>query len=385
MFSLKIGLLAGVLIASPFVFSQLWLFVAPGLYAKEKKVVMPFVFFVDAALRRRRVVRASRRVPVDVAVLRELRRTTTSTFMPTLKDTSLVLREDGPRPRRRVPDADAGVLPGALRHRDARSSCCKQFKYAVLIIFIIAAVVTPSADLVNAVRSSPRRCWCSTSSASASPGCSARRRRPKTYEADEASMMTVDAHSRRRPSSWCSVGAGGGLLGSARSSRPQDRVIGARTRIYAAALAAVESEYVEPVDATQLVYGSIDGMLRTLDPHSTLLRPEGLRADARAAGRPLLRHRHQHRRRSTATSRSRRSSRARPRTARASAAATSSRAVGERRARKGWTHRRGRQARQGPEGHDGRHLDPPAGRRTADRSHGRARRDQHRDACARRS
>jgi len=45
MFSLKIAMLAGVILASPFLFSQLWLFVAPGLYAKEKKIVIPFVLF----------------------------------------------------------------------------------------------------------------------------------------------------------------------------------------------------------------------------------------------------------------------------------------------------------------------------------------------------
>jgi sec-independent protein translocase protein TatC len=45
MFSLKIGALAGLVLASPFVFSQVWLFVAPGLYAREKKVVLPFVLF----------------------------------------------------------------------------------------------------------------------------------------------------------------------------------------------------------------------------------------------------------------------------------------------------------------------------------------------------
>jgi sec-independent protein translocase protein TatC len=43
MFEVKLVLLVGVLIASPFIFAQLWLFIAPGLYAKEKKVVIPFV------------------------------------------------------------------------------------------------------------------------------------------------------------------------------------------------------------------------------------------------------------------------------------------------------------------------------------------------------
>ncbi len=45
MFSLKLSALAAVIVAAPFIFSQVWLFVAPGLYAREKRVVLPFVFF----------------------------------------------------------------------------------------------------------------------------------------------------------------------------------------------------------------------------------------------------------------------------------------------------------------------------------------------------
>jgi sec-independent protein translocase protein TatC len=43
MLEFKIGLLGGLLIASPFIFAQLWFFVAPGLYTREKRIVMPFV------------------------------------------------------------------------------------------------------------------------------------------------------------------------------------------------------------------------------------------------------------------------------------------------------------------------------------------------------
>jgi sec-independent protein translocase protein TatC len=39
----KIGLMAGLIIASPLVLTQVWLFIAPGLYAKEKKLAIPFV------------------------------------------------------------------------------------------------------------------------------------------------------------------------------------------------------------------------------------------------------------------------------------------------------------------------------------------------------
>ena len=39
----KIGLMAGLILASPLVFSQIWLFIAPGLYKHEKKLALPFV------------------------------------------------------------------------------------------------------------------------------------------------------------------------------------------------------------------------------------------------------------------------------------------------------------------------------------------------------
>jgi sec-independent protein translocase protein TatC len=40
---MKVGLLAGVFVASPVVLYQIWLFVAPALYSHEKRYVIPFV------------------------------------------------------------------------------------------------------------------------------------------------------------------------------------------------------------------------------------------------------------------------------------------------------------------------------------------------------
>jgi sec-independent protein translocase protein TatC len=40
---LKLSMMGGLLLTIPIIFYQLWAFIAPGLYAKEKKYVVPFV------------------------------------------------------------------------------------------------------------------------------------------------------------------------------------------------------------------------------------------------------------------------------------------------------------------------------------------------------
>jgi sec-independent protein translocase protein TatC len=42
---LKVALYGGLFVAAPWVLFQLWLFIAPGLYKREKKVVIPFLAF----------------------------------------------------------------------------------------------------------------------------------------------------------------------------------------------------------------------------------------------------------------------------------------------------------------------------------------------------
>ena len=42
---IKTAFVAALLLAAPFIFYEIWMFVAPGLYQKEKKYVIPFVVF----------------------------------------------------------------------------------------------------------------------------------------------------------------------------------------------------------------------------------------------------------------------------------------------------------------------------------------------------
>ncbi len=40
---IQVGLIGGAILASPFILYQVWLFIAPGLYQKEKRFVIPFM------------------------------------------------------------------------------------------------------------------------------------------------------------------------------------------------------------------------------------------------------------------------------------------------------------------------------------------------------
>ena len=112
MLYLRIALIAGLFIAAPLIFWQVWLFVAPALYAQGTALRDSVHRPVEHRRHCRRGVFALRGVPADVAVLREL-----------LERARLVhaahrgrvqrLHADAARHGRRVSNAGAGVLPGA--------------------------------------------------------------------------------------------------------------------------------------------------------------------------------------------------------------------------------------------------------------------------------
>ena len=145
---LKIAVLAGVLVASPVVMSQLWLFVAPGLYAYEKKFAIPFVtlasaFFIAGALFGHYVVfRVAWGFFANYGI-----ESVYVTFLPQLRDAFALYV------RLVLACAVAFQLPtvvfflarmGVVSHR----FLVRNFKYAFLLCFVLAAVVTPTPDAV---------------------------------------------------------------------------------------------------------------------------------------------------------------------------------------------------------------------------------------------
>ncbi|HDT11762.1 MAG TPA: twin-arginine translocase subunit TatC [bacterium] len=143
---MKTAFLAAVIFTSPFIFYQVWLFIAPGLYKKEKKYIFPFIsfttiFFLSGAAFAYFIV-----FPWACRFFLNLG----SDFNPMItidQYFSLALRMI-------LGIALVFELPTIIfflaRMGIVTSKwMIKNFKYAVLAVYIIAAVITPTPDMIN--------------------------------------------------------------------------------------------------------------------------------------------------------------------------------------------------------------------------------------------
>ena len=146
MLYIKVSFLTAIFLASPFIFLQLWYFVAPGLYQKEKKYVFPFVFFTTAFFLAGAVFSYFILFPWACRFFLGLG----SDFTPVLTvgnyfglalklllGVGLVFE----LPTLVFFLSKLGIITSRWMIRN--------FKYAVLAVFIIAAVITPSPDMVT--------------------------------------------------------------------------------------------------------------------------------------------------------------------------------------------------------------------------------------------
>jgi sec-independent protein translocase protein TatC len=142
----KTALLAGVFLAWPAILWQAWHFVAPGLYEKERHWIGPFVFvgwlfFLGGGAFAYYVA-----FPFAVQFLLEMAENfepviTAGRYYRFLMTVVLGLGVMFELPLALTLLARVGLVTSKflLRH----------FRWAVLIIFVIAAILTPTADVVN--------------------------------------------------------------------------------------------------------------------------------------------------------------------------------------------------------------------------------------------
>ena len=144
---IQVSLIMGVVVAAPWIAYQVWLFIAPGLYANEKRLAIPFVTmstlgFAGGALFNHFIC-----FPFMMKFFGSFNNADL-VFMPRLEDvfdlyTKMLL---GMGLVFQMPTVI--YFLAKMRLITARF-LLRHFKYAVLIIFIVAAVITPTGDMIT--------------------------------------------------------------------------------------------------------------------------------------------------------------------------------------------------------------------------------------------
>jgi len=144
---IKTALIGGAIIASPFILYQIWLFISPGMYANEKKYVWPFMFatvglFLGGAWFGYRWVLPG---AIDVLVIKMAKdfhpiltiEDYTGFFMAVILGLGITFE----LPILIFFLALFGIVDGKF--------LLKHFRYAVLAIFLIAAIICPTPDPIG--------------------------------------------------------------------------------------------------------------------------------------------------------------------------------------------------------------------------------------------
>jgi sec-independent protein translocase protein TatC len=145
---ITVGLYIGVVLASPYVFYQLWLFVAPGLYRNERRAVLTFLFSSVGLFLAGMAFAYFVMLPMSLSFLLSITPRTGYSPMITM---------DGSLDLILVILVGLGVvfqLPILIFFLSlfgivTPKFLWKNFRYAVLIIAIVAAIVTPTTDALT--------------------------------------------------------------------------------------------------------------------------------------------------------------------------------------------------------------------------------------------
>lgn len=143
---LEVASVAGLFAASPFVFYQLWLFIAPGLYRKEKRYVLPFLlstvglFMAGGMFGYKMVYPASLDFLIGYGQRFQPMITIgeyTKLFVTITMGLGLIF------------EMPILVFFLTLMRLITARWMWRNLRYSILVIFIVAAVVTPTADILN--------------------------------------------------------------------------------------------------------------------------------------------------------------------------------------------------------------------------------------------
>ena len=146
-FDLDIAMIAGIVLAAPFVMYQVWLFIAPALYANEKRFVVPLVLTAAASTVGGVLFSHYVLFPAMVGFFAGFR-TPHVQFVPRLEDTFDLYKNMtiGMVAVFQIPTL---VLFLARLRLVTAGFLWRHIKYAVLVSFVVSAVLTPSADPWN--------------------------------------------------------------------------------------------------------------------------------------------------------------------------------------------------------------------------------------------
>jgi sec-independent protein translocase protein TatC len=149
MLYVKICVIAGILIGSPLVMTQVWLFISPGLYQHEKKAAIPFVvmssaFFIGGAAFAHYLVfpltwRFLSSFANDVVTFMPRVEPAFSLYMKLILTFGLIFQ----MPTLVLFLAKLGLVSARF--------LIKNMKYAILIMFIVGAVLSPGTDPVGQI------------------------------------------------------------------------------------------------------------------------------------------------------------------------------------------------------------------------------------------
>ena len=150
---LRVGLLGGLLLASPVVIYQIWLFVAPGLYNRERRVVVPLGFvstllFLGGAYFGYAVI-FRYGFPFFLSIFGEQAEATLS-IADYLSTATRMLLAFGICFQLPVVVFFLARM-GLVNARDL----VKGLRYAIVIIFFVAAMITPPDPLTQSLMAAP--------------------------------------------------------------------------------------------------------------------------------------------------------------------------------------------------------------------------------------